>query len=91
MHGFTASKLRTLLHCPGLLTIANDPLVRIAGDQGQLLQQAAPKSPALSDIRMLMEVLVPEKLDPDRAANKSSLLGRLSGQLRNVFSSSTKA
>jgi pilus assembly protein CpaE len=91
MQGFTTNKLRALLKCPGLLTIANDPLVRVAGDQGQLLRQAAPKSAALTDIRVLMETLIPKELDPDHAANKSSLLGRLSGQLKNVFSTSTKA
>ncbi len=91
MKGFTAKNLRTLLHSPGLLTVGNDPLVRVAGDQGQVLRMAAPKSPALADILTLMEVLVPKELDPLKPVNRSTVLGRLSGQLWNVFSPSTKA
>ncbi len=91
MKGFTADKFRTLLQSPGLLTVDNDPLVRAAGDQGEVLRKVAPKSPALADILTMMEVLIPKQSDPLNRANTSTLLGRLSGQLRNVFSSSTKA
>ena len=42
--GFTAERLRTLLKCPGLLTVADDPQVYTAGDQGQPLRLAAPRS-----------------------------------------------
>ncbi len=86
-HGFTAERLRTLLKCPGLMTVADDPQVHTAGDRGQPLRLAAPRSRALADIRKLMEGLAPESLPSKQLANKSSFFGRLT----RAFSTSTKA
>ena len=86
-HGFTAERLRTLLRCPGLLTVADDPQVYAAGDQGRPLRLAAPRSRALADVRKLMEIVTPETLSSKPLASRSSLLGRLT----RAFSTSTKA
>ncbi len=86
MTGFTVDRLRTLLKCPGLATVANDPQVRAATDQGEPLRMIAPRSAALADIRKLMESLAPEELPSAQRATKSNILGRLT----RAFSTLTK-
>ena len=86
LHGFTAERLRALLKCPALATVADDPQVHIAEDQGRPLRLAAPRSRALGDIRQLMDALAPEASASKSPTDRPSFLGRLS----RAFATSTK-
>jgi pilus assembly protein CpaE len=78
LHGFSADRLRALLRCPGLVTVANDPVVGIAVDHGRPLRLQASRSHALADIGNLMEQLVPQDARSNQRAERSTFFGRLS-------------
>ena len=78
LQGFSADRLRTLLRCPGLTTVANDPVVGVAVDHGRPLRLQAYRSRALADIGKLMERLAPQEMRSQRRIEPSTLLGRLS-------------
>jgi Flp pilus assembly CpaE family ATPase len=86
LHGFSADRLRTLLRCPGLATVANDPAVGAAVDHGRPLRLHAARSSALSDIGKLTKAVIPEEMRSNGHAERSTLLGRLS----HAFSFSAK-
>ena len=81
MQGFSADRLRTLLRCPWLATVANDPVVGVAVDHGRPLRLQASRSRALADIARLMEALAPQEMRSQRRTEPSTLLGRLSRAL----------
>ncbi len=79
--GFSADRLRSLLHCPGLATVSYDSVVGAAVDHGRPLRLQASGSRALAEIRELMERLAPQTMPSDGNAQRPTLLGRLSRAL----------
>ncbi|MBY0522026.1 MAG: hypothetical protein K2R98_01420 [Gemmataceae bacterium] len=72
---FSVAELEALLHVTQIHTIANDPAVATAVNQGHLLRDGAPGSRALADIEALAARLAPGS--PGKSDSKSSVFGRL--------------
>jgi pilus assembly protein CpaE len=77
LSGFSADRLRSLLKCPELTTVANDTVVGAAADHGRPLRLQGPRSRVLADIGKLVEDLAPKEFEPKRRTECLTILGRL--------------
>src|SRR5207245_316542 len=75
--GFSASHLEDLLKVPPLRTIAHDPAVTAAVNNGRPLRLEAPRSQALADIDTLVHDFLAIDKQPEAKTHGSAVFGRL--------------
>lgn len=77
VEGFSADRLRELLHPRDLWTVAADPVVVAAANNGRPLRLQDRRSRALTDVDKLVRELFPKGVQSDRVEPPPTLLGRL--------------
>jgi pilus assembly protein CpaE len=81
LSGFSVDKLRDILQLPHIYTVADDPAMAAAADNGRPLRVQAPRSKALANILGIMDELLPPSGPSAPGNRKSTLLQTLTSVL----------